>query len=788
MYSGRLNALLVPKFFYAETDIPFSPDLSNDCQFLWKWDRIFDSSIDIVYDLPQKSFVSAISICLLDGSAVSSAEILADGKLSGFYYAETGKTFSGSHTVTVGAVCRTVTVRIKGAMKDISLYPPEIFGSVDDGHPSIFPSPKSVSFIDGYVGISSINVCDDDDSAFAADFLSSRLLEEVDTPFSPDGVEVSIRKTISTEFADEEFSISVSDRGIFIQAPKRIALLYAVDTLLQLRTGNKFACADIKDKPDKPFRGIHIGLPKLENFDFVRRLFKHVLIPLRYNSVIIEFAGGMRFDRRPEISEAWLRAEQLYKEKKQPPIPHHDLGAEGTLLEKDDVRRLVGYAKELGLEVIPEVQSLSHVQYLTYAYPDIAEVDESVKEKKDLRSEDALPSDFYSHSYCPSRSKSYEIIFDVIDEIVEAVRPERYVHIGHDEIYQIGLCPLCKGKAPDELYEKHVLALYSHLKELGLGTMIWADMLTRDKRYTTVAARDRLPKDIIPLDFTWYFHTDTDTETALLERGFSVAIGNLYSSHYPRYGTRAARNGMIGGQISMWVQTDERAIGTLGKFFDMAYISQMLWRSEEYDQRLRVMYSRHIGSCVLPKLREHLHGTYPKLPKKEISISLPSHENDVLLAEPSELKKHTLISNSFTVEVSQKCDRLVFIHATLRAMPRTSWLNILKVGEYTVNYSDGSHEVIEIGYGTEILAYDTSYAAPLDDAYYRHYGYVGTWFTDPIFKGKLSSGKDMTLYSLPWDNPHPQKTILSVTYCSDKHSSTPLLLFELKGEVINHYD
>ena len=116
--------------------------------------------------------------------------------------------------------------------------------------------------------------------------------------------------------------------------------------------------------------------------------------------------------------------------------------AGGELLEKDEVKDLAEYARSFGFEIVPEVQSFGHVQYITYAHPEIAETAESVHDKKmDTRLADQPPSTFYHHSYCPLHEKSYEIIYDIIDEVIEAARPERYVHMGHDEIYQIGICP-----------------------------------------------------------------------------------------------------------------------------------------------------------------------------------------------------------------------------------------------------------------------------------------------------------------------------------------------------------
>ena len=771
---------MVPKFNYAESSIPSLPSKICEGKFIWKWDKVYDSAIDIIYELPHSCFIGAVSFALDGNSAIRSAEIFVEGVLSGFYRAETGSGFGGKRTVPVGAQGKVVVLRISGNVENIVLDEPEILGAYDDGIADVWPFAKRIMSGEETVALSGVAPACDEDEIFASEFLVSALREEMDEPFSALGVEVKIQKSAPGELENEEFRISVNENGVNIRGGSRIALLYAVDTLLQLRRGKEFLKATIEDKPDKEFRGVHIGLPRLENFEFARRLFRYVLIPLRYNTVIIEFAGGMRFDRRPEISEAWLRADRLAKEKKQPKIPHSSFGAAGTVLEKDDVRRLVGFAKELGIEVIPEVQSFGHVQYLTYAYPEIAEIDPDAEQVNDTRAEDAKPDQFYHHCYCPSLDKSYEIIFDVIDEIIEVVRPKRFVHIGHDEIYQIGLCPRCKGTPADVLYEKHVRTLYEYIKSKGLKTILWADMMTRDDKYDTFNARDRLPRDIVALEFIWYFYLDKDTELALLDRNYNVAVGNLYSSHFPRYTERMGREGMIGAQISMWSETSETAIANLGKFYDMAYLSEMLWNADKYDERLRTVYGRIIGSKILPDIRARIRGTYSPIQPNEYSIPLPKDSKGL----PEDVKTHcagAIIADNVSVRIDATADSLIFTHATVRAMPRTSWQEILPVGEYRINYEDGSTAVAPLGYGTNVLTYNSTYGAPLPQRYYRHYGYIGTYFADPVFCGKCADGKDLTFLAMPWDNPYPEKRILSVTYVPDDNAPTQLILTDIKA-------
>ena len=107
------------------------------------------------------------------------------------------------------------------------------------------------------------------------------------------------------------------------------------------------------------------------------------------------------------------------------------------------------------------------------------------------------------------------------------------------------------------LFALHVNKVHAHLKKKALGMMIWSDMLQPVTTYLTPPAVDLIPKDIILLDFIWYFHVDKDIEDPLLERGFKVIMGNMYSSHYTRYETRRAKEGIIGAEVSTWAHADE---------------------------------------------------------------------------------------------------------------------------------------------------------------------------------------------------------------------------------------
>ena len=42
-------------------------------------------------------------------------------------------------------------------------------------------------------------------------------------------------------------------------------------------------------------------------------------------------------------------------------------------------------------------------------------------------------------------------VLDMLDEIIEVIQPREYVHMGHDEVYGIGICPICGKEARKEV-------------------------------------------------------------------------------------------------------------------------------------------------------------------------------------------------------------------------------------------------------------------------------------------------------------------------------------------------
>ena len=784
---GHLNSPhigLTAKFSFG---VDAQPPFQDENGYIrWSWEKVTGADVMLEITLPHTILLSGVYADLAPECHLEQAELLdEDGRCIGAYRAETGKFFGGNIQISTFAKGHTFRLCLRAAMTDIALRIPELYGATIDlptrgDLPHLFPTPSCVEWKSGavpFTALTTANAAEQSDARFALDHF---------TALAEDRLALAVKDghffTILTDASlpKESYRLTIDTDGVRLCGADRLGLLYGVERLFELEKDGSLPCCHIEDRPYKAMRGVHMYLPHPNKLTFARRLIQNVFIPCHYNHIILEIAGGMRYDSHPEISEGWLSGNRLAREGKIPPFPHGSV-AGGELLEKQDVRELCDFIRSLGLDVIPEVQSFGHVQYITYVHPEIAEIDpQQAGKKTDERDADVPPSLFYHHSYCPQNEKSYAIIFDLLDEIIDTVRPTAFVHMGHDEIYQLGLCPKCKGIAPDVLYEKHVRAMHDHLAEKGLRMMLWADMVQPVSKYGCYPALQRLPRDIVWLDFIWYFHFDKDIEDNLLPHGYELMVGNLYSSHFPRYESRMAKSGMIGGQLSFWSATNEESLAREGKLYDLMYTAEMLC-CPDYCHRARSVYAAIIADR-LSTIRGRLRG------KREITEGFCSmaQRHKLFAARPTYTEFDALCTengihllSATTVPVMQKTLALRFLHGATHRDGRIAWKPLIQVGSYTVEYEDGTALDIPVTYGGNVRYWKEAFAEPLTSKYYRHEGYIAAWEADPVTLGHTADGLPATLYSLYWENPHPEKAIKQISFRELAESRAGMVLCDI---------
>ena len=738
---------------------------------LIRWAVVRNMPFELSLKLEEKCFVDRVQLNLGSGTNLTSVTLCDEKDTLFIHRAETGKTITNKCVMLkAGSLTDTLTLSLTSDFSDVEILGVKLYGAIPD-EKDIFPTPDSITFGEKTVCPSTFDSYSSDcnEGSEAGVILAEKYAEitGVEMTESDNG---KVRFVSYKDVKKEGFRLEVSETGAVITASDKRGFVMGVETFVKLCDKDKVHTAKVEDAPAYPFRGVHLFLPSERQMGFTKRLIKYMISPMGYNNVIIEVAGGMRFDSHPEINEAFIHANKMHEEGKWPEFPHAGI-AEGGCTSKESVADLVEYIRSFGIDVIPEVQSLGHVQFMTLAHPEIAEIDmDAVDINADTVTADARPKTFYKHCYCPSNPKSYEILFDLIDEIVEVFKPREYVHMGHDEVYELGVCPVCKNKDGAQLYYDDIMKIRAHLASKGLKMMIWSDMIQPVSHYTSRPAIDMLPKDILMLDFIWYFHFDKDIEENLLEKGYTVAIGNLYSSHYPRFETRIRKDGMIGGQISAWVTTCENSLQREGKLYDFLMTGQMLW-SDSYRKIYTLCYDKMI-KAMMPKMRENLKGIkYPSLSEGAIKETIAQSDID--------FPPRKAANQNVDIIVDGEYKSLVFSHTELKKLIRLPWYDHDVTGKYVLTYSDGTIEEIDITNNGIIGHWNRRQNEAVTHPMYRHTGYTSTYYCDSD-EFKTADGENVCIYKYEHILTEGKK-LVNVKLVQNEKFDTDIFLLKLEG-------
>ena len=204
-----------------------------------------------------------------------------------------------------------------------------------------------------------------------------------------------------------------------------------------------------------------------------------------YDAVLWELENKVRWETCPEI-------------------------ADPEAMSREEFRCLLDYAASLGLESIPLLQSFGHAEYVLmhgkYA---------SLREQPE-----------HPDCYCVSNPGTRAFLSSLIREYLELFGPGklRYFHLGGDEAYVFGTCPLCSSQEKNSLYAQHIRALAeSLLLPLGIRPGIWSDMVLRHPE-----SIECIPKDFVMWD--WNYGDGIPLPPTASSREDSPSSGDSFSS------------------------------------------------------------------------------------------------------------------------------------------------------------------------------------------------------------------------------------------------------------------
>ncbi len=498
----------------------------------------------------------------------------------------------------------------------------------------------------------------------------------------------------------EGYIIHITDEQITVYADTERAKIYAAYSIWGHYDDGIYKGL-IYNYPVCEHRSARVFLPPKNDMPYFKK-FIDMLVYLGYNTLLLEVAGCMEYKRHPEINEYWLRYSEEMAEfngktycqqiSKRVRNSVHTYNAGGGVYSQEELKELVAYCKERCVEIIPEIPSLTHSEYILGAYPQLAECDD----------------EYLPDTCCPQKEELDKLVFDLYDEAIEVFEPKT-LHIGHDEWWVMCECPDCKGKDPAKLFADHVNRCAAYLRSKGVEAMFWGDKLEalhektgevqgggykkiysldKGRRITmfgrecvvydkvwfnapdnieemggipheilgTEGCVDMIDRDVKVMDWSWASSPDVYSEP--LKAGLWTIYGNMESGCLMNWKERVEA-GIKGLSVSCWTPSTEVHFQKYPTLFHLGYGALMLW-GRDFDE------NRYVENSF-----RTLHDMY-------------RFRNAETLEKP-----HLEIVHAAKVVLKGRNEKMRV------SCPYIEEKDI-KLGDYCITYEDGSEELVPI--------------------------------------------------------------------------------------------
>lgn len=163
-----------------------------------------------------------------------------------------------------------------------------------------------------------------------------------------------------------------------------------------------------------------------------------------------------------------------------------------------EIREIVAYAEAKGLDVIPAMENLSHLEkFFKYEqFAQYAELDRNTRGR-------GFSGTVLGNVGCTSNPDFYRVFDRYITDVAKLFNSP-YIHMGLDEANDFAVCDKCmarlqNGETRDSMFLEHILHTHDLCKRIGKRMMMWDDFL----EYADVI--EDLPRDIIFCNWNYGF-------------------------------------------------------------------------------------------------------------------------------------------------------------------------------------------------------------------------------------------------------------------------------------------
>jgi hypothetical protein len=281
-----------------------------------------------------------------------------------------------------------------------------------------------------------------------------------------------------------------------------LCLAFTIASLLR----PAFASAAVPPTTEHPWRALH--LINIHGDGALQKLAGQLsqLANLGVNCLIIEVDYSYAFESHPELRQG------------------------DSPITKDGAKTFLAACRNNGIDLVPQFQCLGHQSWkehtgpLLTKYPELDLTPGAFPENKSI----------YCREWDPLNPKTNEIIFPLIDELIDAFEAKAF-HVGMDEVFLLASDKALSTKDQDsaDVFAKAVNDLHAHIVgKRGLTMLMWADRLIDGKRLNmgeweaskvgTAAAIDKIPKDIILCPWHYELREQYESLPMFMDKGFRI--------------------------------------------------------------------------------------------------------------------------------------------------------------------------------------------------------------------------------------------------------------------------
>lgn len=407
----------------------------------------------------------------------------------------------------------------------------------------------------------------------------------------------------------EKYAIRVNKDRLLIEGTTDAGVFYGVQTLrkaLPMVSTQQVVvpAVEITDYPRFSYRGAHLDVARhFVTPDSVCRFIDMLALHNinRFHWHLTDDQGWrIEIKKYPLLTEVGSKRAQTVIGNN---TGKYDGKPYGGYYTQAELRRIVKYASERFITIVPEIDLPGHMQAALAAYPELGCTGGPYKVWEKWGVSDSV--------LCAGNAKTYEFIDNVLDEVAQ-IFPSKYIHVGGDECpkTQWAKCAQCQtrirleglqaenGHTAEERLQSYVIKhAEAHLAKLGRSMIGWDETLEgglapnatvmswRGEGGGIEAARQGHDVIMTPnthLYFDYYQSTDKANEPEAI--GGYIPLETVFNYNpVPKQLSAEEQKHIIGVQANLWteyIKTYRQA--EYMELPRMAALCEVQWNNDEF--------------------------------------------------------------------------------------------------------------------------------------------------------------------------------------------------------------